>query len=119
MKIVLTTETAPAAVVLKNQIIAAVKGDMEDVTIDTWTYVKSNENYDIVFHNPEQYANDPEKNVLFKVGVEGTEVTFSTGWWKANPEPSREMQCLHTGRLVEMLLRYFSKGFIKFNIVDF
>ena len=119
MKIVLTTETAMAAVVLKNHVIAAVKGDIDDVNIDTWTYVKSGDNFDIIYHNPEQYTDYPEKNVVFRVEVEGTEVSFGTAWWKSKPEPSKEMLCLHTGRLSEMLLRYFSGGFINFNIVDF
>lgn len=119
MKIILTTETASAAVVLKNQIIAAIKGEIEGVTIDTWSTTRSAESFDIIFHDAEQYVSAPEKNVLFKVVVEGTEVVFSTGWWKANPEPVREMLCLHTGRLTEMLLRYFPGSYIKFNIVDF
>lgn len=119
MKIILTTETASAAVVLKNQIIAAIKGEIEGVVIDTWAYTKSGEKLDIVFHDAEQYVKASEKNVLFKIVVEGAEVILSSGWWKSNPEPSKEMICLHTGRLTEMLLRYFPGSFIKFNIVDF
>lgn len=119
MKIILTTETASAAVVLKNQIIAAVKGEIEGVTIDTWSYTKSGDKLDILYHDVEQYVNAPEKNVLFKVIVEGTEVILSSGWWKSNPEPSREMICIHIGRLAEMLLRYFPGCYIKFNIIDF
>lgn len=108
-----------AAVVLKMQIIAAVKGDIKGMDIDTWTYVKSGDKFDIIFHDPSQYVNDPTKNVIFKVEVEGAEVSFSTAWWKGRLEPSREMLSLHTGRLTEMLLRYFSGGFIKYSIVDF
>lgn len=119
MKIILTTETAMAALVLKNHIIAAVKGEIDGVDIDTWSYVKSGDNFDIIYHNPPQYLNSPERNVLFRVEVDGTEVSFGSAWWKSNPEPLREMICLHTGRLAEMLLRYFSGGYIKFNVVDF
>jgi hypothetical protein len=119
MKVVLTTETALAAVVLKGHILSAIKGDVDNMDIDTWSYVKSGDNYDIIYHNPLQYVNAPEKNVVFRVEVEGTEVMISTAWWSSKPVPSKEMLCLHTGRLVEMLLRYFSGGFMKFNIVDF
>ena len=119
MKIILTTETAMAAVVLKSHILAAVKGDFNGLEIDTWTYVKSGDKFDIIFHNPDQYVDEPEKNVIFKVEVSGNEVSFSTAWWKGKPEPSREMLSLHTGRLTEMLLRYFSGGYIKYSIVDF
>ena len=119
MKIVLTTETAMAAVVLKNQVLAAIKGEIEGVDIDTWSYIKSGDNFDVIYHNPSQYVNYPERNVVFTVAVGGTEVTFNSAWWKTKPEPSREMLCLHTGRLAEMLLRYFSKGCIRFNVVDY
>ena len=118
MKIILTTETALAAMVLKNQIIAAVKGEVSGVTIDTWSYIKSGDNFDILYHDAEQYVNAPEKNVLFRVEASGQEVSFSTAWWKSKPEPSREMLCLHTGRLTEMLLRYFSGSYIRFNVLD-
>ena len=119
MKIVLTTETAMAAVVLKQRVVAAIKGEIEGVDIETWSYNKSRDNFDVIYHNPSQYVNDPEKNVVFTISVVGTEVTFNSAWWKSKPEPSREMICLHTGRLAEMLLCYFSKGFIRFNIVDY
>lgn len=119
MKVVLTTETASAAVVLKNQIIAAVRGELDDVKIDTWSYIKSGDGFDVVYHNSDQYTDEPEKNVLFRVDVEGSEVIFSAGWWKNKPMPKKEMLCLHTGRLTEMLLRYFSAKYIKFNVVDF
>jgi len=119
MKIILTTETGLAAMVLKNQIIAAVKGELEGVTIDTWSYIKSGDNFDIIYHDADQYVNAPEKNVLFRVETSGSEVVFSTAWWKSKPEPSREMLCLHTGRLTEMLLRYYGGTFVKFNVLDF
>lgn len=108
-----------AAVVLKMQIISAVMGDIDGFSIDTWTYMKSGDKFDIIFHNPAQYVDDPTKNVIFKVEVEGKEVSFSTAWWKGKTEPTREMLCLHTGRLTEMLLRYFSGRFMKYNITEF
>ena len=119
MKIVLTTETSLAAMVLKSQIIAAVKGEIKDVTIDTWAYIKSGDNYDIIYHDVPQYVDAPDKNVLFRVEAEGNEVTFSTAWWKNKPEPKREMLCLHTGRLTEMLLRYFPGTSVRFNILNY
>lgn len=119
MKIVMTTETSLAAMVLKNQIIAAVKGEIKYITIDTWSYIKSRDNYDIVYHDLPQYVETPEKNVIFRVESEGNEVTFSTAWWKNKPEPQREILCLHIGRLTEMLLRYFSGTFIRFIVLDY
>lgn len=119
MKIILTTETSLAAALLKQQIITAVKGENTEILIDTWSYKRSGDNYDIIYHNPSQYIDSPEKNVLFRVEVDGTEVFFSTAWWINNPQPANEMLCLHTGRLTEMLLSNFSSNFIKFNVVDF
>ena len=119
MRIILTTETSIAAVSLKSKIIAAIKGEIEDYIIQTWSYTKSGDDYDIVYHNLEQYTETPEKNVLFRVEVDGTELIFSTAWWKTKPEPAKEMLCIHTGRLVEMLLKFFSDEYIKFNIVNF
>lgn len=119
MKIILTTETNLAAVILMSQVIAAVKGNIDGVNIDSWSYIKSGDRYDIIFYNQPQFAKVPERNALFRVEVEGSEVVFSTAWWKSNPEPSKEMLCIHTGKLTEMLLKYFRGGFIKFSVVDF
>ena len=118
MKIILTSENALLAVKLRDKIIKATKGEADDTIIDTWSYVRSSDDYDILFHNPEQYLKDPGKNVLFRLEIDGAFVILSSAWWKKNPEPSYEIVCLHTGRLTEMLLRYFKKDFIKFTIID-
>lgn len=118
MRIILGTENALAAMRLRDQIIKSVKGEIEGVSIETWSYKKSGNNFDILFHDSEQYTQDPQKNVLFKLEIDGSNVLFTSVWWKANPKPSIEMMCLHTGRLTEMLLRYFGGKFIKFSIVE-
>ena len=48
MKIILTTETSLAAALLKQQIITAVKGENTNILIDTWSYKRSGDNYDII-----------------------------------------------------------------------
>lgn len=118
MRIILNCENSFLAVKLRDKIIKSLNGDIEGVQIDTWTYVKSGDNFDVIYHNPEQFVNDPLKNVLFRLEIDGSFVTFSTAWWKRNQEPSREMMCLHTGRIVEMLLRYFKEDYIKFTISE-
>ena len=70
MKIILTTETNLAAVILMSQVIAAVKGSIEGVNIDSWSYIKSGDRYDIIYYNQPQFANVPERNALFRVEVE-------------------------------------------------
>lgn len=118
MKVILNTENTFQAIKLRELIIKGIKGEIDNVKIDTWSYTKSVENFDIVFHNPDQYLKDPEKNVLFKLDVDGSFNVLSIVWWKKNPEPSVEMKCYHIGRMVEMLLRYFSNNYIKLSIVD-
>jgi len=118
MKIILNTENTFQAVKLRELIIKGIKGEMENIDIATWSYTKSVEKYDILFHNPEQYLNNPEKNVLFKLDVDGSFILLSIVWWKKNPEPSDEMKCYHIGRLVEMLLCHFRNNYIKLSIVD-
>ena len=118
MKVLLQTESPLMAVRLKDNIIKSVKGQIEGVKIETWSYIKSSDNFDVIYHNPQQYIDYPERNVLFRVEVDGSIVSLSTAWWKRNLEPSIEMMCLHTGRLTEMLLRYFRNSYIKYSIVD-
>ena len=118
MKVILSTDSMIAAVVLKEKIIKAVSGNIEDINIETWSYLKSSDDYDIIYHDPTQYIEDPAKNVLFRVQLDGSNVIFSSAWWKKNPEPSSEMICLHVGRLTEMLLRYFNSRFMKFTVLD-
>ena len=119
MKVILTTESGMSAIFLKRRIISAVRGEIEGVDIETWSHTKSRDNFDILFHNVTQYVNNPEKNVLFRVEVEDTEVVLSSAWWTTKPKPSNEMISLHIGRLTEMLLVHFSFNFIRFGIVDF
>lgn len=118
MKIILSTENSITAMRLRDQIIKSVKGEIEGLSIETWSYTRSGNNFDILFHNPEQFTLEPAKNVLFKLEVDGSNVLLSSVWWKNNPEPLYESVCLHTGRLTEMLLRYFSGKYIKFSVVD-
>lgn len=118
MKIILTTQDPIQAISLTKRIKDAIEGNNVDINIETWSIVKSAEGFDIVYHNVEQYVNDPDKNVVFKMYYDGSTVVFDSAWWKKNPEPQYEMICLHTGRLTEMLLRYFNRYFIKFSIVN-
>ena len=118
MKIILSTENFLSAMRLRDKIIKSLKGEIKGVSIDTWSYTKSSDNFDIIFHNPIQYIKEPNKNVLFKLEIDGSNILLSSAWWTKNPEPSYEMVCLHTGRLTEMLLRYFRNEYIKFTIID-
>lgn len=118
MKIILSTENSLTALRLRELIIRSVKGEIDGVTIETWSYTRSGNNFDILYHNPEQYIQDPEKNVVFKLEIDGFNVSLSSAWWGNNPKPLYEIVCLHTGRLTEMLLRYFRGKYIKFCVVD-
>lgn len=114
MRIILSTENSLTAMRLREQIIKSVKGKI----VGTWSYTRSSDNFDILYHDPIQYTQDPYKNVLFKLEIDGSNVLLSSVWWKKNPEPQYEIVCLHTGRLTEMLLRYFRDKYIKFTVVD-
>ena len=114
MRIILSTENSLTAMRLREQIIKSVKGKI----VGTWSYTRSSDNFDILYHDPIQYTQDPYKNVLFKLEIDGSNVVLSSVWWKKNPEPQYEIVCLHTGRLTEMLLRYFRGKYIKFTVVD-
>lgn len=118
MRIILNTENYLTAIRLRDQIIKSVKGEIEGLSIETWSYTRSGNNFDILYHDPDQYTQDPAKNVLFKLEIDGSNVLFSSVWWKNNPEPLYEFVCLHIGRLTEMLLKYFSGKYIKFSVVD-
>ena len=82
----------------------------------TWSYKKSRNNNDIVFHNPSQYVNDDTKNVIFVVTTDDNAVVLETSYWRGKPEPSREMKALHTGRLVEAILGQEYSG--NFRVID-
>lgn len=118
MKIILTTENIYVASRLKDKILRMIKGDLPQEQIDTWSYIKAADNYDVIYHNPPQYTEDPGKNVVFRVELNGENVIFSTAYWTRNPQPSQEMYCLHVGRLTEMLLVHFSGDFSKFSILE-
>ena len=119
MKTIITTDSVFSASRLKGKIIKAVDGQNPDITIDTWSYIKSSDGYDIIYHNPSQYTEDPLKNVIFRVELDGENVVFSCARWTRNPSPTHEINSLHMGRLTEMLLAYFSKDIEKFSIMDF
>ena len=116
-KIILSTEDMFYAQSLKNDIIKSVKEDSPEI-IDNWNYAKANGNIDVIFHNPDQYVNDKNKNVLFKVERDDNNVVLTNARWQNNPEPSFEMISLHIGRLVEMLLSHFSNQFSRLTILD-
>lgn len=118
MRIVLTTESVYIASRLRDKILRSIKGEEADVKIDTWSYVKAADDYDIIYHNPSQFINDPAKNVIFRVILNGENVIFSCAFWAKNVEPSHEMYCLHVGRLTESLLTYFSKDVSKFSVIE-
>ena len=48
MKLILSTENAFKTIKLREQIIKALNGELDNIKIDTWAYIKSNENYDII-----------------------------------------------------------------------
>lgn len=118
MRIVLTTENIYVASRLRDKILRTVRKDESEMQIDTWSYIKAADDFDVIFHNPSQYTNDPLKNVVFRVELNGENIIFSTAYWTHNPQPSHEMYCLHVGRLTEMLLTYFSKDITKYAIID-
>lgn len=119
MKVVITADNMFIASRLKSDILSSIRGEKDGVMIDTWTFKKAAQNIDIIYHNPPQYINSPDKNVLFRVAASDNMVQFIVVWWKNNPKPSREMICLHVGRLTEMLLRYFPKNIKNFSVVEF
>lgn len=118
MRIILTTENTFSAARLRDRILKAVKGDLPEETIDTWSYARATDSIDVIFHNPPQYVEVSENNVLFRVDLNGENVIFSTAFWSRNPKPSMEMNCLHVGRLTEMILVHFLGEFSKFSILE-
>ena len=75
MKVVLYTENIFQSNRLRERIIKGIKNDLDDLKIDTWSYAKATGNYDIIYHNPQQYIERPEKNVLFRLEIDGTTLT--------------------------------------------
>ena len=118
MRVVLTTENVYIASRLRDSIIKAVKGELPQEQIETWSYAKAAENIDVIFHNLPQYTGTPQNNVVFRVELNGENIIFSTAYWTRNPQPEHQMYCLHVGRLTEMLLAHFSGDFSKFSILE-
>lgn len=119
MKVVITTDNMFVAYRLKSEILSALNNN--DCEIKTWTFEKAKrggQDVDIIYHNPSQYTNNPKKNVLFRVVVIDNNVQFFVSWWKNHPVPSRDMICLHIGRLTEMLLCNFSTYIRTFSVLD-
>lgn len=104
---------------LKHEIINELKRNIDEREIKTWEYTQSKEKFDIIYHNPPQYKDDPQKNVIFKLEIIGEDLVFSTAYWTNKSTPSHEMYALHVGRLTEMLLTYFYDKFIRYEIVNF
>lgn len=119
MKIVLSTDSFLGAAFLKREILKSVQKQDNSIPIETWSYKKAADNYDIIYHDVPQYTDDAEKNVIFRVETDDRNVVFSTAWWKNNPQPSHQMISLHVGRLTEMLLTHFANKFITYSIIDF
>lgn len=112
MKIVIECASAIAAKRLMNQIVEDVKNE----ELRTWSYKKSRNNNDIIFHNRSQYVDEDDKNVIFVVTTDNNAVVLKTSYWRGKPEPSREMNALHTGRLVEAILgQGYSGSFMIFD----
>lgn len=119
MKIILSTESFFSAAILKEKIIKGTQKNEDSFLIETWSYKKSGDNYDIIYHDVPQYMDDAAKKVIFRVETDDRNVVLSTAWWANNPEPSHQMISLHVGRLTEMLLTHFSDKFITYRIIDF
>ena len=118
MRIILTTDSIYAASRLKDTIIKSAKGEIPEMHIDTWSYMKSSDNYDILYLNLSDFLTDPNKNVIFRVVLNGENLIFTSAYWTRNPQPDRAMICLHIGRLTEMLLTFFPQDYSKFIISD-
>ena len=119
MKIILSTESFLGAVILKERILKGTQKKDNSISVETWSYKKSSDNYDIIYHDVPQYTDDVSKNVIFRVETDDRNVVLSIAWWSKNPEPTHQMMSLHIGRLTEMLLTYFSDNFITYRIIDF
>ena len=120
MKLIATTEDVFAASRSQVMIKQALQGnDQTGSTIETWAYTRSKDNYDIIYHDAKQYVGDPEKNVIFRMELDGCNLVFQTAHWVNKPTPTREMDSLHTGRLLEMLLSHFSRYISQVSVSNF
>lgn len=103
---------------LLKEIITQIKSKTASSVI-TWSYIKTDDGQNVIFHNPSQYTSNPSKNVVFSVGTKDNLVCLENGYWKANTiQPSEDMIYFHIGRLIEMLLSNFRDFFDKITIED-
>lgn len=120
MKLIATTVDVFAASRLQLMIKQAIKGEHPaGLRVDTWTYTRSGDNYDIIYHNVPQYVNDSAKNVIFRMELDGSNVIFTAAHWVNKPTPTHDMDSLHIGRLLEMLLTHFSRYITQVSVADF
>ena len=106
MKVILNTDNAFQSLRLREQIISGIKGELDNVAIDTWAFTKSGENYDILYHNPSQYVDDPTKNVLFKMDIDGSNISFSTTNEGRNTQVVRDFSVTETVKTDSYIVSY-------------
>lgn len=104
MKLILVTPSPEEAEVRKNLLLRVV----DSGEVETWSR-RDNDPHgrNIVYHNPPQYTQSPEKNVHFLVTSSGEKVVFEASNSKEGHTHSREMKLLHCGRLAELLFTLF------------
>lgn len=118
MRIVLTTDDVYKAARVKDKILKAIKGELFQYNIASWSYTKAADNYDIIFCNNSMFTESQVNNVLFRVDLNGENVIFTTAYWSVKSQPSHQMYCHHVGMLTEILLTYFQGDFTKFSITE-
>ncbi|MBD5304544.1 MAG: hypothetical protein HDS18_07320 [Bacteroides sp.] len=103
MNVKVLLPTTQSATLIKANLLHRI-GNNE---IPTWSYVCSDDNKDVIFHNPPQYTDHPEKNVIFIVEVNQNEnsILFTHAWWTRNPAPDIQQVLHHVARLNEMILK--------------
>ena len=86
----------------------------------TWNYeaidlVENKRKFDSIYHNPSQYVEDLDKHVWFIIGIDNTDVILKPVITEGH-ELTDELASLHTGRLLEMLMRYHYNDFAELTI---
>ena len=86
----------------------------------TWDYelinlVENKLNYDSIYHNPPQYVDNPDKHVWFIIGVDDTDVILKPVITEGY-ELTDDLASLHTGRLLEMLMKYHYNDFTELSV---
>ncbi len=101
MQVKLLLPTTQSATLVKANLLRRI----HNKEIPTWSYTRSDKNDDVIFHNPSQYIDNPEKNVIFTVQLNQRDnsIIFSSSWWSHNPEPN-EQQILHHVATCSVLL---------------